>query len=368
VSAAGFATWTVGNRIVRQVSSMATAIGEISSAGDFERRLPVGSGDELGTLALTFNALLEAQQAFGRERAEAARRDQERLRALEVAYRELSQATEALRSSQIKLVEADKLATIGQLSAGVAHEVNNPAASVLGNLEFLKSELEPLLAELAARGPEAQRNSEDMRGSITDSIVALKRISVIVRDLGAFARRKDDVELVDVTEPIEVALKMANFEVKHRAQVARDYQPVPAIVANRGRLQQVFLNLIINAAHAIVPGDLQRNFIRVGTRLVDGAVQVTVSDTGAGIAPEHVARIFDPFFTTKPTGQGTGLGLAITNDIVHQHGGEIAVKSEIGRGTSFALSFPAPKETSPVSDPRSDPRSDGDGKPAPRAT
>jgi signal transduction histidine kinase len=103
------------------------------------------------------------------------------------------------------------------------------------------------------------------------------------------------------------------------------------------------LNLVINAAHAIPKGDVAHNFIKVATRLVDGKAEVRVSDTGGGIAPENLSRIFDPFFTTKPQGQGTGLGLAITNDIVHQHGGEISVESERGRGTTFTMRFPVPK-------------------------
>jgi signal transduction histidine kinase len=150
--------------------------------------------------------------------------------------------------------------------------------------------------------------------------------------------------MLQVSEPIEVALKMASFEVKHRAQVVRDFQPVPPFRANRGRLQQVFLNLIINAAHALPKSELERNFIRVGARLVDQQIHVHISDTGSGIAPEHLARIFDPFFTTKPAGEGTGLGLAIANDIVHEHGGEISVESELGRGTRFTLRFPVSKD------------------------
>jgi len=138
---------------------------------------------------------------------------------------------------------------------------------------------------------------------------------------------------------------MANFEVKYRAQVLREFHSVPPVTGNRGRLQQVFLNLVINAAHAIPKGDVAHNYIRV-TTLLDGDHAVArVSDSGSGIAPEHVQRIFDPFFTTKPLGQGTGLGLAITNDIVHHHGGEISVQSELGRGTTFTLRFPLPKET-----------------------
>jgi signal transduction histidine kinase len=338
VAGGAVATFSVGNRIVRQVASMARAIDEITQTDHLDRRLPVESSDELGTLSLTFNSLLSAQQVFARERIEAARRDKERAEIIEGAYRELSAATEALRKSQQKLMEADKLATIGQLSAGVAHEVNNPATSVLGNLEFLRLELEPVLKQLSDA-----KVVDDISGALNDSINGMKRISAIARDLGAFARKNDEVELVQLSEPIDVAFKMANFEVKYRAQVVRDFQPLPPITANRGRLQQVFLNLVINAAHAIPKGDVANNFIRVSTRHVDGRAEVKLSDTGSGIPPENLPRIFDPFFTTKPQGQGTGLGLAITNDIIHQHGGEIAVESQPGRGTTFTLRFPIPK-------------------------
>src|SRR5439155_20998454 len=140
----------------RQVVSMAHSIGEIGD--NLERRLQVESADELGTLSLSFNELLSAQQAFARERAESARRDKDRAEAIEIAYRELSATSEALRKSQQKLMESDKLATIGQLSAGVAHEVNNPATSVIGNLEYLRLELEPLLKD----------QKEDLRGALED--------------------------------------------------------------------------------------------------------------------------------------------------------------------------------------------------------
>lgn len=312
VIAGGFATFSVGNRVVRQVSSMAATIGEITNAGDLDRRLAIGSDDELGTLSRAFNSLLAAQ----------------------------SQANEALRKNQQKLIESDKLATIGQLSAGIAHEINNPAASLIGNLEYMKAELAPILDELAHREPSAAHRADDINGALGDSLAALKRISSIVRDLGVFARRKDDLEPVLITEPLDVALKIATFETKHRAQVVRDYAELPLITANRGRLQQLFLNLFINAAHAIGAGDFEHNFIRVSAALDGAQVRVDVSDTGSGIAPENLARIFDPFFTTKPSGQGTGLGLAITNDIVHEHGGTIAVESELGRGTRFTLRFP----------------------------
>jgi signal transduction histidine kinase len=338
VAAGALATFSVGNRIVRQVVSMATAIGEITEAENLDRRLPVESADELGTLSLSFNSLLSAQQASARELEQAARRDKEKADTIEAAFRELSATTEALRKSQQKLMESDKLATIGQLSAGVAHEVNNPATSVLGNLEFLRLELEPLLEKL-----QDAKAAEDISGALNDSIAGMSRISSIARDLGAFARKSDEVELVPITEPVEVAIKMANFEVKYRAQVIRDFQPLPPISGNRGRLQQVFLNLVINAAHAIPKGDVAHNFIRVSTRLADGKAEIKIADSGGGIAPENLSRIFDPFFTTKPQGQGTGLGLAITNDIVHQHGGEISVASELGRGTTFTLLFPVPK-------------------------
>lgn len=356
----GAVLWRVGGRIVARVVAMAGSIRTITTESDLEQRLRVDGHDEIATLASTFNALLGQQQELLQELEQAAGRDKERADALEVAYAELRAATAELTRSQQKLLEADKLAAIGQLAAGVAHEINNPAAAVRTNLEWLRDTLTPLLELLVETHPvalaqadeatrrrlTAPREARDLAGTsaevatvITESLDTTRRIAAIVRDLGTFSRRSDEIEVFDPTEALEVSLKMANHAIKTRATVVRRFEPLPAIRGNRGRLQQVFLNLLINAAQAM-PAGRKDNEIRVSTTAEDDTVKIAIADNGTGIAPEHRARVFDPFFTTKAAGQGTGLGLAISYDIVRRLGGDMTLESEVGVGTTFTLTLP----------------------------
>jgi signal transduction histidine kinase len=352
--------WRVGGRIVSRVIAMAGSIRAITTENDLEQRLDVDGRDEIATLASTFNALLGQQQVLLHELEQAAGRDKERADALEIAYAELRAATTELTRSQQKLLEADKLAAIGQLAAGVAHEINNPAAAVRTNLEWLRDTLVPLLELLVETHPlalaqaneetrkrlTAPRETRDLGAAssevatvLAESLEITRRIAAIVRDLGTFSRRSDEIEVFDPTEALEVSLKMANHAIKTRATVVRRYEPLPPIRGNRGRLQQVFLNLLINAAQAMSK-DRKNNEIRVSTTADDETVKIAITDTGTGIAPEHRARVFDPFFTTKDAGQGTGLGLAISYDIVRRLGGDMTLESEVGVGTTFTLTLP----------------------------
>jgi signal transduction histidine kinase len=304
--------WVVGGGIVRQVGTMARQVREITLQRQLDRRIEVTSGDEVGVLAGAFNSLLEAQQASILD----------------------------LKRSQQRLIDADKLATIGQLSAGVAHEINNPLAAVAGNVQFVQDLMGPVLKDLKM-APERKRQAADLSESLADVQSGLTRIGRIVAELSSFSRRSPALEQMDITEVLEVALKMANHVVKDRARVVRDFQPAPTLQGDRGRLQQVFLNLLVNAAQAIPAGTPEAQQIRVAVRAVDEwQVAVDVSDSGGGISPEHLAVIFDPFFTTKGAGEGTGLGLAITRDIIAQHGGTITVQSQVGKGTTFTVTLP----------------------------
>ena len=155
---------------------------------------------------------------------------------------------------------------------------------------------------------------------------------------------KDQLVRVDLMHVIDIAVNMAFNEIKYRARLVKDYTRTPAVLANEGRLSQVFLNLIINAAHAVTEGDVDSNEIRVRTWVEGDEVCAEVRDTGSGIAPEQVGRLFDPFFTTKKVGDGTGLGLAISKNIVEDHEGTIQVTSEVGVGTSFIVRLPVREE------------------------
>jgi PAS domain S-box-containing protein len=242
------------------------------------------------------------------------------------------------KAIQAKLVEADRLAALGVLSAGVAHEINNPLAYVLLNLEYLGREL----PKLGSHGEAL----EDLMLRVRDACHGAERVATIVRDLRTFARGDEGArQIVDLRDVIEAALSIVRNELDQKARLVREYSDVGAVDGNPNRLEQVFLNLLLNAAQAFATADPERNEIRVRLRSERGHVSVDISDNGGGIAPHLTGRIFDPFFTTKPVGVGTGLGLPICRSIVRAHGGDVAVNSVPGKGATFTVSLPASRHS-----------------------
>ncbi|HEV3191201.1 MAG TPA: response regulator, partial [Polyangiaceae bacterium] len=268
--------------------------------------------------------------------------------------REVREAAGRAQQTQMRerLMMSERMASAGMLAAGVAHEINNPLAVAIGNLDFTGSTLARVVHEAAelssgefAADPGgwlAKRVSE-LEEPLSDMREALQRIRDIVRDVRLFSRPSDEARgLVDVRRAIDSSCRMAQNEIRHRARLVKDYREVPPVDANESHIGQVILNLLVNAAHSLPEGHAGEHEIRVGTRTSDrGAVLIEVADTGSGIAPENIARIFDPFFSTKPPGVGTGLGLAICKRIVDELGGQIEVESEIGKGTRFRVLLPA---------------------------
>lgn len=242
---------------------------------------------------------------------------------------------------QARLALSERLASVGTLAAGVAHEINNPLAWISSNLHFAIDELKVL--RQSAPTPVLDEVAEALNDARTGS----ERVSTIVRDLKLFSRAQDDqTTLIDVRRVLESSITMARNEIRHRAHLERRFADVPMVKGNEGKLSQVFLNLLINAAHALPEGDVSNQAIVVATEVDErGHVRVSVSDTGKGIEPDVLPHIFDPFFTTKPVGQGTGLGLSICHTIVSSLGGTIHVESTPGRGSTFSVSLPvAPPE------------------------
>ena len=239
--------------------------------------------------------------------------------------------------AQAALRVNERMATVGTLAAGVAHEINNPLAYVIANLERLavmveKSESVPEKADLKV-----------MRSSINHALEGAERVKRIVGDLRALSR--DDPEpatAVALEEILEQAIRIAEVTWRHRATIERDYRGGSLVLANRGRLAQVVLNLIMNAAQAIPEGAIESNSIRIATRPSDEARhELIVEDTGCGMSDDQMAQIFEPFYTSKRPSEGTGLGLAIARRIVEDLGGEIEVDSELGRGTTLRVVLPA---------------------------
>lgn len=237
---------------------------------------------------------------------------------------------------QNRLLQTERLASMGTLSATVAHEINNPLTYVLGNLDLVATEL----ANPATTVPAAREMAERIKLAREGAEHVLR----IVRGLKAFARQDENrAEPTDVRAALERAIEMTDNAIRHRARLVRNLENVPLVFANELGLSQVFVNLLLNAAQAIPEGHHDANEIRVRAWHDEkkSAVVVSVEDTGSGIAPEAKSRIFEPFFTTKPIGVGTGLGLSICHGIVHGFGGSIEVDSSIGKGTTFRVRLPA---------------------------
>lgn len=245
----------------------------------------------------------------------------------------LNDITERKRMRQ-QAVLSEKLATVGTLAAGLVHEINNPTTAVMANLEVMGDLLQRDGLELSPA------EVAHLRAITERAFQASLRIREIVGSVKGFARADaEDLTVCDVHSLLDAAAVMAAHETKRKARVEKDYaQGLPSIPANGGRLQQLFVNLIINAAQAM-DEDPEKNRIVLRTRPKEDHICVEIEDTGSGIPKELLPKIFDPFFTTKPEGVGTGLGLPICHEIVRQHGGEITVESEVRKGTRFTLTL-----------------------------
>ncbi len=236
------------------------------------------------------------------------------------------------KQMEARLVRADRMASLGTLAAGIAHEINNPLAFTVANLGHLETDVLP---RLKLPGGE----QDDVRKLVADAQLGATRVRDIVRQLKMFSRADEQArpEPVDVNRVLESAISMASNEIKHRARLVRDFTEQLMAEAHEGRLGQVMVNLLVNAAQAIPEGNVERNEIRVLTRPHAEGLAIEVRDTGSGIAAENLERLFEPFFTTKPVGVGTGLGLPICQDIVTSFGGRMEVESEVGKGSTFRV-------------------------------
>jgi two-component system NtrC family sensor kinase len=273
---------------------------------------------------------------------------------------ELKDLNQKLSSAQTLLTQSEKLASIGQLAAGVAHEINNPVGYVISNFESLRKYItqlfrilaayeraEPLVgdvgtrAELTALREEVELDflKEDIPALMAECREGIERVRKIVQDLKDFSRvdGRQEWEMADLHRGINSTLNIVNNEIKYKADVVREYGDLPDVECLPSEINQVVLNLLVNAAHAI--GE-RRGVITIRTGRAGDEVSIQIADDGCGIAPENLARIFDPFFTTKPIGEGTGLGLSLSYGIVQKHHGRIDVWSEPGRGTKFTVHLP----------------------------
>jgi PAS domain S-box-containing protein len=254
-----------------------------------------------------------------------------------------------------RAMEMDRMISVGTLAAGVGHEINTPLAYVITNLDFALRELaveERILSTNLDGPPRAQ----ELLQALKDAREGAERVREIVRDLRTFSRAQaKETSQFELAPVLVSSIQMAQNEIRHRARLVRDFREATVIAGSPSRLGQVFLNLLINAAHAVPVGCADKHTISVRAMCAGKEVRIDVSDTGTGIEPEHLARLFDPFFTTKPVGHGTGLGLFVCQRIVREHGGRIEVQSTPGVGTTFSVFLPIQADRQRLSTPVLDP-------------
>jgi two-component system NtrC family sensor kinase len=303
--------------VIKPVGEVVKATERIA-AGDLRQRLPLRRTDELGRLSASFNAMTAS--------LEEARTDLEHLN--ERLEQQVNERTSALKDAQAQLIQSEKMSSLGKLAASVAHEINNPLAGIL------------TYAKLLIRMHEEGEMSDKVRDACTRNLRLVQReterCSAIVRNLLDFARqRAPSLKELDVSAVVEEALTL----LAHRLQMqnvalSKDLPPMPPIRADFGQLRQSFVNIALNACEAMSNGGA----LTVTARAAGRNVEIAFTDTGPGIAPEHLSRIFDPFFTTKE--RGTGLGLSVVYGIIERHGGKLDIKSEVGRGTTVLVELP----------------------------
>ncbi len=305
-------------------------------------------------------ALLE--RALNRERKRRAAAEsllEEKSRELFHSYKELEAALEELESNKDQLVQSEKMASLGVMAAGVAHEINNPIGFVQSNLNTL-GEYAPVFAEIVAlsqtlmqESPEAPAAKslkelleaedidfvlEDSQDILKESRSGIERVRDIVAGLKTFSHMDGDEQTeVQINDVLANTLNIARGQLKHQCEIIETLDDIPPVLGNSGRLGQVFMNLIVNAGQAL-PESAGR--IEISSRLEDDQVVVTVADNGSGISPEHQKKLFEPFFTTKDVGEGTGLGLSISLGIINDHKGQIECESAEGQGTTFTVTLP----------------------------
>jgi signal transduction histidine kinase len=264
------------------------------------------------------------------------------------------------------------MASLGLLAAGVAHEINNPLGFIMSNFSVLQMYLkvyqgvfgtaDRVFASLRADATEqtlklidefyefgrkenVEAVTKDMTPLLDQTLGGLERVKKIVLDLKTFAHADSDILMeADVNQVMDNAINICWNELKYKVELTKKYGQLPLLKCGEQKLEQVFINILVNAAHAIE----ERGTLQVATFVEHDMICVQITDSGKGISPEHINKIFDPFFTTKPIGKGTGLGLSVSYDIVKQHEGNILVKSELGRGTTFTIQLPLKRDPGPT--------------------
>ena len=352
-------TYSVARRITIPLKTLKLGASVIAG-GDLSQRVEVSSRDEIGELANTFNemagSLEERSQALLELNKKLEEKVRERTHELEKKTHQVQSAYQELKQTQVQLIQSEKMASLGQLVAGIAHEIKNPLNFIYGNTDFLKTyvrNMKKVIQLYENQGVDRPELSteialfkeeinyafmvEDLDTLIRNFEDGAMRINAIIGDLKTFSRMDSDKsQSVNIRDPINLALNILHNEYRDRISIHLDYGDVPRVECHPGRISQVFMNLLANACQAIRgEGDV---WIRAFSH--NGEVVVEIEDNGTGIQAGHLSKVFEPFFTTKSVGEGTGLGLSISYGIVQQHRGTIEVESEEEEGTTFRVKLP----------------------------
>ncbi len=309
--------WFVRGYVIRPMAKILAATERVAQ-GDLERPVRMRRTDEMGRLAASFNEMTASLQQ--------ARAELQQLN--ENLERQVEERTQALKNAQAQLIQSEKMSSLGKLAASVAHEINNPLAGIL------------TYSKLLIRMHEEGELTEKVRESCTRNLRLVQReterCSAIVRNLLDFARqRPPSLKEIDVSAVVEEALSLLSHRLlMQNVALEKDLPPMPPIRADFGQLRQSFVNIALNACEAMAKGGT----LKVVSRLAGGQIEVSMTDTGPGIAPENLSHILDPFFTTKE--KGTGLGLSVVYGIIDRHGGTIDIASELGKGTTVSVRLP----------------------------
>ena len=320
-------------RVVTRPINMLVHVTDQVSQGDLTKRVELDQDDEIGQLAKTFNKMIESLK-LSRDEIEVYNRTLEE---------KIIQGTLQLEEAQAQLVQSEKMSAIGQLAAGVAHELNNPLGGILGYAQFTLEKMKK------RQDADCSTDVPTYIKYLTDIEAQARRCKAIVQNLLRFSRssRTTDFDDIDVNAVVQDTITFVEHQLHmNQIELTIDLDPaVPTIMGNAGQLQQVFTNLIINAMHASPQEsaiEVQSHYSRALGEF-GGSVELSIHDHGSGISPENVNKIFEPFFTTKEVGKGTGLGLSVSYGIVKEHGGEIKVDSKLGEHTTFTIILPVQK-------------------------
>ncbi|WP_370279210.1 sensor histidine kinase [Pontibacterium sp.] len=365
-------SFLLGAYLTKQLGVLQGAARDISD-GKLDVEIPVRGKDEIAEVALAFNTMVQNLREAGRRRDEyedqlnqlnksLEQRVERRTQDLARKNLDLEQANREIKETQAKLMHSEKMASVGVLAAGVAHEINNPIGFVLSNVRTLDEYVKIYQALLVmheelldiqdpvsreAKHAELVRFAiehdidfvrEDIEDLLKDAIDGAQRVGDIVRNLKSFSHAEQETEFKphDLNECIRTTLKMADNQLKYHCKVVTDLGDLPESYCSPGQINQVLLNLLVNAGQAIEGSGA----IKVTSRFDGENIEIRVTDTGKGIEKDAIKKLFDPFYTTKPVGEGTGLGLSISYGIIKEHQGEILVQSKVGAGTSFTLVLP----------------------------